>query len=144
MLKEFLKNNIILTDEFDSWELAIKQASEPLLEKNIIKESYVEAMINSVYKNGPYMIIMPHIALAHARPEDGVNENGISFLKLKAPVIFPQENDVDIIIVLAAKEDEGHLELMAELADLLVDDEKTEAIRRAHNKNQIKEILFSE
>lgn len=144
MLKEFLKNNIILTEEFDSWELAIKQASEPLLEKNIIKESYVEAMINSVYKNGPYMIIMPHIALAHARPEDGVNENGISFLKLKIPVIFPQENDVDIIIVLAAKEDEGHLELMAELADLLVDDEKTEAIRRAHNKNQIKEILFSE
>ncbi len=144
MLKEFLKNNIILTDEFDSWELAIKQASEPLLEKNIIKESYVEAMINSVYKNGPYMIIMPHIALAHARPEDGVNKNGISFLKLKTPVIFPQENDVDIIIVLAAKEDEGHLELMAELADLLVDDEKTEAIRRAHNKNQIKEILFSE
>ena len=144
MLKEFLKNNIILTDEFDSWELAIKQASEPLLEKNIIKESYVEAMINSVYKNGPYMIIMPHIALAHAIPEDGVNENGISFLKLKIPVIFPQENDVDIIIVLAAKEDEGHLELMAELADLLVDDEKTEAIRRAHNKNQIKEILFSE
>lgn len=144
MLKEFLKNNIILTDEFDSWELAIKQASEPLLEKNIIKESYVEAMINSVYKNGPYMIIMPHIALAHARPEDGVNENGISFLKLKTLVIFPQENDVDIIIVLAAKEDEGHLELMAELADLLVDDEKTEAIRRAHNKNQIKEILFSE
>lgn len=144
MLKEFLKNNIILTDEFDSWELAIKQASEPLLEKNIIKESYVEAMINSVYKNGPYMIIMPHIALAHARPEDGVNKNGISFLKLKIPVIFPQENDVDIIIVLAAKEDEGHLELMAELADLLVDDEKTEAIRRAHNKNQIKEILFSE
>lgn len=144
MLKEFLKNNIILTDEFDSWELAIKQASEPLLEKNIIKESYVEAMINSVYKNGPYMIIMPHIALAHARPEDGVNENGISFLKLKIPVIFPQENDVDIIIVLAAKEDEGHLELMAELADLLVDDEKTEAIRCAHNKNQIKEILFSE
>ena len=116
MLKEFLKNNIILTDEFDSWELAIKQASEPLLEKN----------------------------MAHARPEDGVNENGISFLKLKTPVIFPQENDVDIIIVLAAKEDEGHLELMAELADLLVDDEKTEAIRCAHNKNQIKEILFSE
>lgn len=63
---------------------------------------------------------------------------------MKTPVIFPQENDVDIIIVLAAKEDEGHLELMAELADLLVDDEKTEAIRRAHNKNQIKEILFSE
>ena len=62
MLKEFLKNNIILTDEFDSWELAIKQASEHLLEKNIIKESYVEAMINSVYKNGPYMIIMQHNA----------------------------------------------------------------------------------
>ena len=142
MLKEFLKNNIILTDEFDSWELAIKQASEPLLEKNIIKESYVEAMINSVYKNGPYMIIMPHIALAHARPEDGVNENGISFLKLKTPVIFPQENDVDIIIVLAAKEDEGHLELMAELADLLVDDEKTEAIRLLIIKINKRDFIF--
>ena len=121
-----------------------KTSIRTFIRKKYIKESYVEAMINSVYKNGPYMIIMPHIALAHARPEDGVNENGISFLKLKIPVIFPQENDVDIIIVLAAKEDEGHLELMAELADLLVDDEKTEAIRRAHNKNQIKEILFSE
>lgn len=144
MLKDFLKDNINIVDIANSWELAIEQAAEPLLKKQIITLEYIQAMINSVYKNGPYMIIMPHIALAHARPEDGVINNGISFLKLNKSVMFPEENEVDIIVVLAAKENDEHLGLMAELADLLVDDEKTLAIRHCTDKKELKEILFSE
>ena len=144
MLKDFLKDNVDIVDKIDSWELATKKAAEPLLKKQIITIEYIQAMINNVYKNGPYMIIMPHIALAHARPEEGVMDNGISFLKLNEAVMFPEENEVDIIVVLAAKENDGHLELMAELADLLVDDDKTLAIRKCINKYELKETLFSE
>lgn len=59
-------------------------------------------------------------------------------------MIFPEDEAVDIIIVLAAKEDNGHLELMSELAELLIDDEKTSKIRVCNSKDEIEKILFSE
>lgn len=144
MLKDFLHENIFILDKVQSWEDAIQEAGKPLVEQGVIEQRYIQAMIQSVYKNGPYMIIMPKIALAHARPEDGVISNGISFCKLNTPVEFPENNMVDIIVVLAANENSSHLELMSELADLLVDDEKISIVRLAKDIDSIIEILFSE
>lgn len=35
-------------------------------------------MIESVEEYGPYIVIGPHLALAHARPEDGSLKLGLS------------------------------------------------------------------
>lgn len=37
-----------------------------------IKESYIDAMVNTVKNMGPYIVIAPGIAMPHAAPEDGV------------------------------------------------------------------------
>lgn len=74
MLKELLDNNILILNRVDNWEKAIQEAAKILVRKEIIEVGYIQAMIDSVYKNGPYMIIMPKIALAHARPSDGVKK----------------------------------------------------------------------
>ncbi len=144
MLKEYLKDNIKIINSIDSWENAIQVSAQPLLKNNLITKDYVDAMINSVHKNGSYIIVMPQIALAHARPEDGVIGNGISILKLQQPITFPEDKSADIIITLAATENSGHLDLMAELAELLIDDDKISNLRNTNTTGEFKKILFSE
>lgn len=92
MLKDVLKkSDILLLEKCPDWESAIQRVACPLLKENCIEESYVNAMIDSVKEFGPYIVMGKHLALAHARPEDGVNNLGISVATLAQPVVFGNE-----------------------------------------------------
>ena len=62
--------------------------------------NYLHQMINLVMKYGPYMVIAPGVALAHASSEDGALEEGFSLVRLKKPVTFGKEifDPVSIVI----------------------------------------------
>ena len=139
MIAKYLVGNISILDKTGSWDESIVSASQVLLDKKIIKESYVQAMIDNVNKNGSYMVIVPQIALAHAREDKGVLKTGLSLLKLNRPVMFPEEKLVSVIMVLAAKEEKNHLELMSELADIFIDDKKVKNIRLSLSIEAIQE-----
>ncbi|MBM7655832.1 mannitol/fructose-specific phosphotransferase system IIA component (Ntr-type) [Neobacillus cucumis] len=49
--------------------------------------------------------------MPHARPEDGVNQLGMSFLKCEHPVYLMEDpkHEINIFIVLAAIDNETHL-----------------------------------
>lgn len=127
MLKEFLKGNMKIVDSVDSWEDAIKIGAQPLLDNGNIKAEYIQAMIDSVHKNGPYMVLVDHIAMPHARPEMGVVKTGMSFLKIKNGVDFHQTDEkVYLFFTLAAADSDGHQDAIADLADLFDDEEKME------------------
>ena len=143
MLEMYLKDNIFVLDKVSSWEEAIEIASQPLLEQGIITKEYVRAMIDNVHTNGAYMVIMPGIVLAHARPEHGVLNTGMTLFKLNKEIDFPEDKKADIVIVLAGKDSDSHLEASAELAEILVDDDIMYHLRQADDSSEIKEILFS-
>ncbi len=129
MLKEFLTGNMQIVDSVDSWEDAIKVGAKPLLDKGNIEAKYVDAMIESVHKNGPYMVLVDGIAMPHSRPENGVVKSGMSFLKVKNGVDFYKTDEkVYLFFTLAAADANGHQEAIADLADLLDDDDKMEKI----------------
>ena len=109
--------------EAKNWKEAVIKTGEILLKQGFVKESYIEAMVNNVEELGPYIVIAPHIAMPHARPEDGVNETSIAIVTLKKPLSFGHEkNDpVKLILVLAAKDNEAHLETLANLMEILGD-----------------------
>ena len=114
MLEDVLKDsNILLNEQVKTWEESIRRVSEPLIKEKVIEPSYVTAMIDSVKEYGPYIVIGKYIALAHARPEDGVNQLGISVATLKQPIEFGnEENDpVKIIFCLAAVDSYSHLNI---------------------------------
>ena len=94
----------------DSWQDSIRKAANLLLQENCIEERYIDSMINSVLKYGPYIVIDQGIALAHARPDDGVLKTGIAIATLAPSIIFGTENDpVKLMIVLAASGDDEHV-----------------------------------
>ncbi|MFK9093853.1 PTS sugar transporter subunit IIA [Bacillus salipaludis] len=145
LLDEIKVSDIQIKKDATDWKEAIRVASVPLLESEKIAPSYVDAMIHVVDEKGPYIVITKHIALAHARPETGVLEKGLSFTTLNNPVPFgsQQFDPVKLIITLAATDSESHLDLLSELADVLTDGEITEKLFEAKNEQDFLELLQS-
>lgn len=141
MLREMLENNINVVDEVSCWQEAIKVAAYPLKEKGFIKEEYISAMLENVVKNGPYIVIMPGLAIPHSRPEHGVLKTGISLLKLLKSVKFPEDRDVELIIVLAANDSDMHMKLISGLTNLLMKDESMEKLFLARSKEEVLECI---
>jgi PTS system mannitol-specific IIA component/PTS system ascorbate-specific IIA component len=141
MLGQYLKGNTKFIGEVSSWEESIKIAAEPLLEKKFIKETYIQSMIDNVHKYGGYIVLVPEIAMPHAKDEDSVNKTGMSFLKLKKPVEYPEENEVKIIFVLAAKDNSEHLELIADLSSILADEEVLTKFKNVENEKELIDLI---
>ncbi|MEI0517454.1 PTS sugar transporter subunit IIA [Brachyspira murdochii] len=127
MLKDFLKDNIKIVESVSNWEEALKIGSKSLVDNKNIEEKYVQAIIDNVYKYGPYIVLTDGVAMPHSRPEDGVLKKGMSFLKVKNGVDFYQTDEkVYLFFTLAAENADGHQDAIAELAEFLGDDEKLE------------------
>ena len=141
MLKEQLQGNCQFLPAVETWQQAIETAAQPLLAKGIIQPSYIQAMIQNVLENGNYIIILPNIAMPHARPELGSNGVGISFMKLDQPVLFPKEESVEQFFVLASDSPDGHLEMMADLAGILSDVELYEALLNIQTEEELLALM---
>ena len=146
MLKDVLKKEYIRVDEEAlDWKEAVRKANLPLLEHKCIKESYIDGTIEMVKQLGPYIVICPGIAIAHARPEAGVLKNSISLITLKKPVRFGHSmNDpVKLVFTLAAKSNEGHLSALSDLALVLGDESKYDRIMKASTVDELYDCLIS-
>lgn len=123
MLKEQLTGNTMFIDSVESWQEAIRIGAKLLVEQGIVEESYVQAMIQNVLDNGNYIILLPQVAMPHARPEYGSNGVGMTFLHLKEPVMFPEDEPVKVFFTLSSDSPDGHLDLITSLGELLSDEE---------------------
>lgn len=146
MLKDILTDsNIMIKEKATTWEESIELAARPLVKENIVEERYVEAMIRAVNDYGPYIVIGKHMALAHARPEDGVNKSGVSVATIEQPIDFgnPEMDPVKIIFCLAAVDSYSHLNIMKELIELINNEEKLDRLIECTNIEDFKQLLFS-
>ncbi|NBS86131.1 MAG: PTS sugar transporter subunit IIA [Micrococcales bacterium] len=126
-----------------NWKQAIELAGDALVTSKRTTTQYTEAMIQAFEELGPYMVIAPGIALAHARPSEAVLGTGLSLITLSEPVVFGSEaNDpVRLVIGLAAVDHDSHIDLMAALSDLLMDVMKVNMLLQAENVEQVRELL---
>ncbi|WP_377890831.1 BglG family transcription antiterminator [Alkalihalobacillus sp. R86527] len=144
MLNDLLHEDTIqFASQSKDWREAIKTASLPLLNKEQISSTYIEAMIKNVEELGPYVVIAPGIAIPHARPEEGVNTVGMSLLRLDETVPFSEKDkhQVKLLIVLAAVDNETHLKALAQLSDLLSEEENLEVIYNSTEKEDIIKLV---
>jgi len=126
MCKDFLNETTIqLQKKAADRDEAIYLAARPLVSAGVITEGYVTQMIDAVKEMGPYMVLMPGVALAHGRPSENVLKDGMSLLTLSEPVVFghPQNDPVNIVFVLAAKETGCHLQALKDISKLLINEE---------------------
>ncbi|MET3696255.1 PTS system IIA component (L-Asc family) [Bacillus oleivorans] len=140
----FLEERLVALDvEVTSSNQAIEAAGALLVNENAVEETYVKAMLQSYQKNGPYFVLAPMIALPHARPEDGVKEASVSFVRLKYPVEFGSKwNDpVKFVFALGASSSNEHLQILQKLTMLLNEPSNLEQLERATSYQDIKKII---
>jgi ascorbate PTS system EIIA or EIIAB component len=132
VLKDLLQQETIQVMEgLTDWKEAVKAAAKPLLLKGIIEPSYIDAMIENIVTLGPYVVIGPEVAIPHARPEKGVNQVGMSFLKLNKPVNFLNNDEypVRLLFCIAAIDNTTHLKALSQLTTLLNEKNNLERLK---------------
>lgn len=142
MLNDYLKNRIAVAEKVDSWQESIQIAAAKLIEDKCITKAYVDSMISNIVNNGPYVVITPQVAIPHSRPEEGVIDTAISMLKLNTPIKYPEDKEVALIFVLAARDSDSHMDLIGELVDLLQDKNKLKKIMVSKTASEIKKALL--
>lgn len=70
------------------WEDAIRCAGKLLYDTNTVTEQYVEEMVSSVKKHGPYIVVCKGMALPHADCSKGAIKEAASLVRLKTPIEF--------------------------------------------------------
>ena len=105
------------------------------------EEQLLEAMIENIKKEGPYVVITPRVAIPHARPEDGVNVLSMSLLVVKESVDFAPEKPVNMIIVLAAIDNETHLKALAQLMEMLSSPKTIDRLLQLENKDEMMKMI---
>ena len=84
-------------------------------------------------EHGPHVVIAPGLALAHARPGTSVLADGLAIVTLATPVAFghPHNDPVSVVLGLAITSIEGHLESIADLANIFNDSSAIPALASA-------------
>lgn len=90
------------------WKEAVQLSVQPLIDSGAVKPEYYDAIIETTEQYGPYYILMPGMAMPHARPEAGVLRDSFSLITLKEPVQFSDGKEVSILVTLAATSSKIH------------------------------------
>ncbi len=125
------------------WRQAVRDAGDLLVAAGTSTADYTAEMIRNVEENGPYLVIAPGFAFAHARPSPAVRRTGMSWVRLAEPVDFGHEtNDpVTLVVALAATDAAAHTAAMASLARLLGDPETSRALHEAPTPTALHAVL---
>lgn len=124
MLRNFVVNkHYKFAKSADDWKDAIRKSCESIEADGTVDESYKEEIIRCVEEYGPYIVIMPNVAMPHSQENSsGVNKTAIAFMKLEEPVSFEEGNpdlDAQLFFTLASCNHNEHLDNMTKLVELL-------------------------
>ena len=136
------EKSINLTAEAKNRDDAIRQAGEALLAAGAIDASYIDAMLERENSVSTYVgegVAIPHGTLAG---KDAVKSDALVLLRFPDGVDW-DGNPVSVAIGIAAKGN-GHIALLSQLATVLLEPEKAEALRNATTTEQVYELLASE
>ena len=144
MLEDLLDERLVrLGLEAADWESAVRLSMGPLVDAEMVSESYVDDVVRAVRAIGPYVVIAPHVALPHARPESGALRNALGVVTLSTPVEFGSEgNDpVRYLFPLSATDSDGHLGALQALVELISSPDFFARLDRASSPAEVMELV---
>jgi PTS system ascorbate-specific IIA component len=127
------------------WRAALLACGEVMVNAGIVDPPYIDQTIATVEELGPYIVIAPGIALAHAKPSPAVRRPGFSIIVLDSPVYFghPENDPVRLIIGLASPDPHSHVQALAAIAEMLSDDSCRAALFDATTSLDVRRVLRS-
>lgn len=119
------QSNIELDVECSDWRDAVRRSAVRLVERGYIENRYIDAMIENIEENGPYIVLSKGFAVPHEGLEQGSIRVGMYLIRLKTPVAFGAEDldPVEFVCCLSAVDHRTHLKAFFNLVNMLRDEE---------------------
>jgi len=140
------ESSIVLDVEVADWRAAVRATGRALAAAGVAGPGYADEMVRMIEEHGPYVVIAPGLALAHARPGPAVFADGLAVVTLATPVFFghPHNDPVHVVLGLAIKSPAGHLEAVAALANIFNDSTAIDELRAATTPAEVLRIMKGE
>jgi PTS system ascorbate-specific IIA component len=138
-------NRFNLVDGPLEWREALREGVKPLIADGSVEPEYADCLIQNVEKHGPYIVLLPGLAMPHAMEGAvGTNRSAISFMRVKEPVHFGAEDDPDtsaqVFFTLSDVDAESHLQNMQRLAVVMSNEEVIEKLKAIESPEELFEI----
>ena len=147
MLRYFLENGLLnITDKAPKdWEEAMRISGEVMKKKGLVTDQYIDQVIADVKEYGPYIVIVPGVAMPHSSAKnEGVKGTGIGCTIFPNTVSFEEENpekDAKLFFMLAAKDSDQHMENIANLSNMLMEDGLIDDLMAVKNLDDYKAVV---
>jgi|SRR5665213_505381 len=134
---------IVIGADATDWRDAVRAAGAALANAGIARPGYSDEMIRMIDEHGPYVVIAPGLALAHARPGPEVLKDGLAVATLATPVNFghPYNDPVSVVLALAVASGDAHIALVAELANIFNDSSAVADLAAATTVEEVQSIM---
>jgi len=134
---------IVLGATAADWRGAVRLAADALVASGAARPGYASEMIRMIEEHGPYVVIAPGLALAHARPGPEVLADGLAIVTLAHPVAFghPHNDPVRVVLGLAIKTPDEHLAAVAGIANVFNDSTAIDDIAAATTTAEVQRIM---
>lgn len=130
---------IQIRDDLFSKSDVIDKMCQLMQIKGIIKEGYAMSVYKRETMGGT--VIVGNVAIPHGLPEY-VKKSSLTIFKLNHSIIWENESETDIVIMLALKENDQ--EIILKLFDLLSKEEVIERIRQANSSKEIVSLFLEQ
>ncbi|MYV16107.1 PTS sugar transporter subunit IIA [Furfurilactobacillus milii] len=147
MLRYFLENDLVnITNKHpNNWEDAIRVSGEVLKNNGLINDVYIEQVISDVKQYGPYIVIVPGVAMPHSSAQNkGVLGTGIGLTIMPDKISFEEGNpdkEAKLFFMLAAKDSDTHVKNIASLSDMLMEDEMIDDLMTVKSMDDYKNVM---
>lgn len=146
MLKEILaKKRYVFAKSFDCWQEAIVASYQPLLNQGLVNEKYIQATIDTVINYGPYIVLLPGLAMPHSTDEmEGSFETAISFMHVEEEVDFdPEDPDkkARLFFSMSAADPYAHVINVSNLMKILNNQAVLQALLNCRDEGDLQEIV---
>lgn len=136
LLKEiYERKHFAFVDGPLEWRDSIRECCKPLEADGTVDPVYAEEIIACVEKHGPYIVLIPGVAMPHSTENaKGCNGTAIGFMRCSEVVHFEEgneEKDAQVFFTLCSTNQEEHFANMQRLYAILTDDAVVERLRAA-------------
>ena len=125
------------------WKEAGRAVGDLLVQEGGIEPVYIEKMIANVERLGPYIVIVPGVALFHSKGDEDVHKVCLSLATVKEGIRFNAgaKDPVKLLFAFASPDKKEHLVMLREIMGILKRPDLIQEIVTAPTDENILQII---
>ncbi|MGI6218137.1 MAG: PTS sugar transporter subunit IIA [Coriobacteriales bacterium] len=132
---------IALDATVEDWEGAVEEAGRLLFETGAITRAYIDAMIGNTRVNYRHLILTDGVIVSYADKEMGVIEEGVSFVRLATPVMFPGGRQIRFVLGLSLLNSDNINRIIYNIINLFTSEETRGMLEGAEKPEEVYRLL---